>query len=79
MAHLLLFGIAREVVGEMKVSIDTAQTPDIKTVKEKLIDQHPSLNDLASIRFAINGEYVDDQAIVNADDEVAIIPPVAGG
>lgn len=79
MAHLLLFGIAREVVGEMEVPLNTSLTPNIQSVKTQLIKTHPSLNDLASIRFAINGKYVDDAAVVKEGDEVAIIPPVAGG
>jgi molybdopterin converting factor subunit 1 len=33
----------------------------------------------ALIRMAVNGSYVDDDHPVSAGDEVALIPPVAGG
>jgi molybdopterin converting factor small subunit len=45
-----------------------------------LCERTPALQDyVPSLRVAINGAYVTLDEVVKAGDEVAVIPPVAGG
>ncbi|SEB90402.1 molybdopterin converting factor subunit 1 [Paenibacillus sp. GP183] len=49
-------------------------------LKELLIRQFPNaVQTLSSCFFAVNQAYADDEAILTAADEIALIPPVSGG
>ncbi|MNL69681.1 ThiS family protein [compost metagenome] len=54
----------------------------VKSVGElraKLYDQYPSLEKLNSLMIAVNKNYAADDVLINATDEIALIPPVSGG
>lgn len=77
---VLLFAAAREVVGASELQLPTTQITDAKSVLDALCALHPGLKAYRrSLRVAINGEYARDDSRVSPGDEVAIIPPVAGG
>lgn len=78
--RLLYFGIVREKLGrreEVRVSADGA------TVGALLADLAASHDIFAlgagSLRIAVNREYVANDHVLADNDEVAVIPPVAGG
>lgn len=49
-------------------------------LKEILLQKYPYLKEiLPKIRFAVNLEFVSNSVSLNADDEIALIPPVSGG
>lgn len=78
--ELLLFGIAREIVGTSRLSVPTDK--GIKTVsqlKEWMKNQYPQLAALSSVAVAVNSRYAEDDELVSADSEIAFIPPVSGG
>lgn len=83
--RVLTFAGARDVVGAPEVEIDLpsigdASTCTAKQVMDALCLRYPELvSRRAIIRLAVNGSYVDDDAEVAGGDEVALIPPVAGG
>jgi molybdopterin converting factor subunit 1 len=68
-----LFAGLRERAGSDRVEIEL---PDGAMVSDLLVAM-----DLAprSCVVAINREYADEQAVVQAGDEVALVPPVSGG
>ena len=76
---VLAFGIARDIFGRESVQISLDSTSDIPTLKSKLEEQYPKLKELASYMIAVNDEYAHADAVINAGDEIAIIPPVSGG
>jgi molybdopterin converting factor subunit 1 len=69
-----LVGFAQERVAFPETSISGAQ------LLERLAARHPRLSPvLMRMRLAINDELVTSDAQVNDSDEVAVLPPVAGG
>lgn len=75
---LISYGIAKEILPAHKHEIDLpVQT--IEDLKTKLFNSYPELEKLRSISFAVNEEYRDDNYTLSENDEIVIIPPVAGG
>ena len=78
--RVLYFGILRERLGRREESRDAREGT---TVGELLSDlaQSDGLFSLGagSIRVAVNREYVESSHVLADEDEVALIPPVAGG
>lgn len=78
--RVLLFAAARQVVGEGEISLPWSEGATVATVREGLFALHPGLAGYArALRFAVNGDYAKDDDPVREGDEVAVIPPVAGG
>jgi molybdopterin synthase sulfur carrier subunit len=78
--RVILFGIAREIVGEKQVLIGANE--DISTVgalKGWMKQKYPQLQQLKSFAVAVDSEYAEDAQAVTIQNEIAIIPPVSGG
>lgn len=76
---VLFFGITKELIGKRQITMDL---PDIITVaefKRILQEKYPELTDLSSLAIAINSSYAFERDLINASDEIALIPPVSGG
>ena len=77
---MLLFASCRELVGKSNLDISLHQGGDVSDIKAKLADLYPELKTIIdTVSVACNEEYVDDTAILNDGDEIALIPPVSGG
>lgn len=78
--RMLAFAGARDIIGTGELTWDLDRPC---TASELLADVCRKFPDLApyrpSIRIAVNGSYSDPGDPVVAGDEVALIPPVAGG
>jgi sulfur-carrier protein len=75
---VLFFAGARDAVGSGELSDQPA--PSARAFLDRLCAQYPQLAPYASsLRVAINGTYAAWDDPVRDGDEVAIIPPVAGG
>jgi molybdopterin synthase catalytic subunit len=81
-----LFARQREIAGAREVAVELAEPselPALPTIEDAwaaLVVLHPALADgRPYVRFALNGEYADARTAVGDGDEVACIPPVAGG
>jgi len=73
--RILLFGMIAERAGANEVQVDTAT---VAALREALIARIPGL---AAMRYAIAVDrrvVVGDQALTGAE-EVAVLPPFAGG
>lgn len=56
-----------------------AQTP-VSVLLDSLIAEHPQLKPWRDLtRFGINLQFVEPDTILQAGDEVVLIPPVSGG
>lgn len=78
--RVLAFAATRDVLGcdELDLDIPAGCTPS--GVMDALCARFPALAPYRpSIRLAINGTYAQDGDAVAAGDEIALIPPVAGG
>lgn len=78
--RLLAFAGARDAVG----SAETELALDAPCTAAELLDlvcaRWPALGPhRRSLRLAVNGTYAEASDLVQGGDEVALIPPVAGG
>ncbi len=76
---ILAFGIAKDILGGTITQMEFSPGMKVSHLKKQLTDQYPDFQKLASLRIAVNSEYQEDDFVLNAKDEIAIIPPVAGG
>ncbi|MFO0613721.1 MAG: MoaD/ThiS family protein [Polyangiaceae bacterium] len=80
--RVLAFAGARDLIGAPEVELDptTLPSPTARGVLDAIILRWPALDPYrASLRVAVNGAYAALDEPVAAGDEVALIPPVAGG
>lgn len=78
--EVLLFGPAREAVGEERASVEVEGPATAARVLSALEHTHPALGPLLPrARVAVNRRYVDADTPVTPGDEIAVIPPVGGG
>jgi len=77
--NILLFGIAKEIVGQQKLSLELAEPATVPILMEKLRQDYPQFNELQSLMIAVNNEYAEEDQMLHAKDEIALIPPVSGG
>ena len=76
---ILAFGITKDILGNTLVNIDIPEGSSVQQLKEKLIATYPKMQELTCLLIAVNEEYGDEQQIIQAGDEIALIPPVSGG
>jgi sulfur-carrier protein len=78
--RVLAFAGARDALGIGELTLELTSSTSARALLERLCAEHPPLAPYApSIRLAVNGAYASwDDPVVDGD-EVAIIPPVAGG
>jgi MoaE-MoaD fusion protein len=79
-AKVRLFARLSELAGTRVADVEVGEGLSAEEVYQALCVEYPSLTGLnGSVRFAVNGEYVDGGHPVGDGDEVALIPPVSGG
>ncbi|MBK8564385.1 MAG: molybdopterin converting factor subunit 1 [Saprospiraceae bacterium] len=76
---LLSFGIAKDITGQRFLEVDLPSSASVAALRAMLVQRFPRLSSLATVRLAVNGEYVSEDLALKDNDEVAIIPPVSGG
>ena len=78
--RVLAFAGAREAMGVGERSLSIERSVTARELLRRLCDEHPLLAPhAASLRVAINGAYAAWDDEIHDGDEVAVIPPVAGG
>jgi molybdopterin converting factor subunit 1 len=77
--HIRAFGIAKEICKHSQVEVELNQNDTIRSLKTILENKYPMLRELGTYMIAVNNDYGEDGTILQATDEVAIIPPVSGG
>jgi molybdopterin converting factor subunit 1 len=74
------FAVHRERLGTDRLEIELPAQATVADLVEDVVRRHPDLvTVLRSARFAVNREYVPATTVLKPGDEVAFIPPVAGG
>lgn len=74
-----LFGITRDIVGQNQLAYFAGDQPTVQTLLDSLRVQYPQLAGLRSLLVAVNSEYAEPDQALGTNDEIALIPPVAGG
>jgi molybdopterin synthase sulfur carrier subunit len=78
--NILLFGITREITGQSRIAIPAdARITTVKALKAWLGQQYPAMQGLTSLAVAVDSEYAQDDEVLTAGSEIALIPPVSGG
>jgi molybdopterin converting factor subunit 1 len=77
---LLFFATIRDRAGTKSMEMDIPAEMTILQLKEKLSTDFPNLKEsMKSVLITINREYAFDEAVVPANAEIALFPPVSGG
>lgn len=78
--RMLAFAGARDVIGAAEVDLALSKPCTAAELLDEVCSRYPALVPYrGSLRVAVNGEYAQPSDPVGFGDEVAIIPPVAGG
>ena len=74
------FALSRQATGTRNVEIRLPETATAALLMESLCERFPKLKALSpALKLAVNWEYADPETPLRDGDEVAVIPPVAGG
>ncbi|SEA22628.1 molybdopterin synthase sulfur carrier subunit [Arachidicoccus rhizosphaerae] len=76
---VLAFGIAREIMQDAPKTWVLSESSYVGTFRKALEAAFPALCLLKSYMIAVNQQYAADDLVLEARDEIAIIPPVSGG
>jgi molybdopterin converting factor subunit 1 len=78
---LLFFAAARDAVGRSREDVELPPTvTDVASFSSWLADAYPPLRPyLGCVRIARNEVFAEPSTVLAPGDELAIIPPVAGG
>lgn len=78
--NLMLFSYYREKIGTDQIQVPIEEKDTVEDLYFWLLKKYPgAIYPMKSLRFAVNGEYVDKGKSLEDSDEVVFIPPVAGG
>ena len=78
--EVLLFGALKDAALADRITVRGTQTLSVAQLLQALAIQHSSLQDyLPYVRVAVNCEYTGGEQEIQSGDEIALIPPVAGG
>jgi molybdopterin converting factor small subunit len=77
---LMAFGGTRDIVGAAEMEFAMSGPCTVHEFLSEVCKRYPALKPhQRSIRVAVNGTYAHEHERVALGDEVALIPPVAGG
>jgi molybdopterin converting factor subunit 1 len=75
-----LFARFRDVFGTDVVAVELPERATVKDLKKAVASREAQISGLlARSQVAVNDEIANDETVVCAGDEIALIPPVSGG
>lgn len=78
--RVLFFGVLKDLAGKSSDSLDLPDGVSVRDVLAQYEGQIPRLKAmLPSLALAVNQQYAGPDTKLQADDEVALLPPVSGG
>ena len=77
---LLFFATIRERMGTKSLDIELPADLTIHGLKDRLSVDYPKVKEsMKSVLVTINREYAFDEAVIPANAEIGLFPPVSGG
>lgn len=76
---IALYGITRDIVGASVIELPAPAPATVGALLAELRRHYPALGELRSCAVAVNHEYAALDQTLHTVDEIALIPPVAGG
>jgi molybdopterin synthase catalytic subunit len=78
--RVLFFGRLKDLAGKSGDAFDLPEGATVKHLLDHYATRLPALKaSLPSLAVAVNQEYARPDTVLQADDEVALLPPVSGG
>ena len=78
--HVLYFAVLRERIGLDHEELDLASGADVQAARASIAARHPEIAaHLPRIATAVNRAMASETVLLSDGDEIALIPPVAGG
>ena len=77
--RLLYFAVLRDIAGKGDEIVELPEGTRANDVWRRFREQHRELRDYAQPMTAINESYANADQLLRDGDELAFIPPVAGG
>lgn len=75
-----LFAAYQEAYGQPELALEVPLGTTVAEVRDRLLSEHPELEPWRDLtRFGVNLTFVEANQILNANDEMVLIPPVSGG
>jgi sulfur-carrier protein len=75
-----LFAAYQEAYGVPELELQVAEGTSVEAVRDRLIAEHPELKQWQNLtRLGVNLQFVEPDTVLQAGDEVVLIPPVSGG
>ncbi len=73
---ILLFGVLAEEAGKDELEMENISV--LRDLKKRIIEIYPSIGDY-KFRISVNHIFAGEETILKNGDEVALLPPFAGG
>lgn len=78
--EILYFAILRERVGCERESVDLPDGADVRAARAAIAERHPVIEPLLPrVQTAVNRVVANESTVLAEGDEIALLPPVAGG
>ncbi len=75
-----LFAILREIVGSSRLDLELPAGTTARQVAQILAEWFPKFRGhISTLSFAVNGEIVSAETVLQEPCELAFLPPVSGG
>jgi molybdopterin converting factor small subunit len=75
-----LFARAKDLAGTNILHIELPEGAIVATLRQGLATQQPALAELLKrSAIAVGGDFAVDAAVLHAEDDVVVLPPVSGG
>ena len=78
--RILLFATLRQRAGAKAIEIELPDQANVHALKEQVGREFPALREsMETVVTAINREFAFEDALIPANGEIALFPPVSGG
>lgn len=79
-ARILLFSVIKDLLQRDVIDVEIPTGSTVEGLFAEIVHIYPAVAPWQKVaRIAINATYVANQTVVHEGDEIALIPPVAGG
>jgi molybdopterin converting factor subunit 1 len=80
MVRVLYFASAQGLANLKSEDMQLKEGGSVRDMAAEMLRRHPSLKSIEpTIRYSVNFEIANGSALLHEGDEVAVLPPVAGG
>jgi len=78
---VLFFASSREITGVSSIDLELEEGTTTENLKKLINQYYPGLSFEKNInlKLAVNRKYCTEDTILHDRDEIAVIPPIAGG